>query len=175
MMERARTGMKLAEKVGFKYDTRSFADAMMAPGFNPRSLNTPESLRASMPAVNGAFTARSLAKMYAALAGGGQIDGVRILSEETLQEATRRHIKTVDRVIPVPMNWRLGYHQPFVLARRPPRSFGHFGFGGSGGWACPDRNLSVALTVNSGTGSPWGDLRIMRIGRAALKAADRMG
>lgn len=175
MMKRAQQGLKLAERVGIKYDTRSFADAMMAPGFNPRSLNKPESMRASMPAVNGTFTARSLAKMYAALAQGGQIDGVRIVSDETLQEATRHHIKSVDRVIPVPMNWRLGYHQPFVLARRPPRSFGHFGFGGSGGWACPERNLAVAFTCNSGTGSPWGDLRIMQLGRAALKAADRAG
>jgi hypothetical protein len=44
--------------------------------------------RRPIPAVNGCFTARSLARMYAALAGGGVLDGERFLSVETLRRAT---------------------------------------------------------------------------------------
>jgi hypothetical protein len=33
----------------------------------------------------------------------------------------------------------------------------------------------VALVVNSGMGTPFGDLRIARIGGAALASADRRG
>ncbi len=54
----------------------------------------------------------------------------------------------------------------------PRHAFGHFGFGGSGGWADPSRDLAVALIVNSGMGTPFGDLRIARIGGAALAAAN---
>ena len=42
------------------------------------------------------------------------------------------------------------------------------GFGGSGAWADPARDLSVALIVNGGMGSPFGDLRTARISGAAL-------
>ena len=52
-------------------------------------------------------------------------------------------------------------------------AFGHFGFGGSGGWADPKRKLAVALIVNSGMGTPFGDMRIIRIGGAALSSAER--
>ena len=55
----------------------------------------------------------------------------------------------------------------------PHRAFGHFGFGGSGGWADPSRDLAVAMIVNSGIGTPFGDLRIARISGAALTAANR--
>ena len=71
------------------------------------------------------------------------------------------------------MRWRLGYHRAFALGAQAPRGFGHYGFGGSGAFADPKRQLSVALTVNSGIGTPLGDLRIARIGGVALRCADR--
>jgi CubicO group peptidase (beta-lactamase class C family) len=52
-------------------------------------------------------------------------------------------------------------------------AFGHFGFGGSGGWCDPTRNLSVAMVCSRGSGTPIGDLRIAEIGRAAVQCADR--
>jgi CubicO group peptidase (beta-lactamase class C family) len=71
------------------------------------------------------------------------------------------------------MRWRLGYHGIFTTQGMPRHAFGHFGFGGSGGWADPRRELAVALIVNSGMGTPFGDLRIARIGGAALASANR--
>jgi len=53
-----------------------------------------------------------------------------------------------------------------------PNDFGHYGFGGSGAFTDPDRELAVALTLNSGVGTPFGDLRIVRIGTAALRCAE---
>ncbi len=41
-----------------------------------------EVLNAAIPAVNGCFTARSLARMYAALAGGGVLDGAAIAGQD---------------------------------------------------------------------------------------------
>src|SRR5262249_15949320 len=81
----------------------------------------------------GLFTARSLAKMYAALAGGGAIDGVRLLSPETLARATEGQSPAPARlVIPFDMRWRLGYHGVLTTRGVPPRAVGHFRLGGSG-------------------------------------------
>jgi CubicO group peptidase (beta-lactamase class C family) len=126
-----------------------------------------------VPAANGHFTARSLAKLYAMLAAGGEFDGVRILSEETVARAGEVQNRGIGRVVPYPMHWRLGYHRVNTIRGKAPRGFGHSGFGGSGAWADPDRDLSVALVLNSGTGTPFGDLRIVQISGTALRCADR--
>ncbi|MBZ2190406.1 beta-lactamase family protein [Alcanivorax sp. JB21] len=167
-----RSSLATLQQYGLAPDFSPFEDAVTVRGFQPRKLVTPAALSAAMPAVNGTFTARSLARMYAALANGGELDGVRILPAEMLPRISARQVFTLDRALFSPMRWRLGYHQPYVLTRRRPReAFGHFGFGGSGAWADPARNLSVALTVNAGSGTPWGDMRILKLGAAALRSA----
>ena len=145
----------------------------MPRGISHFDFGAEETLSVAIPAANGLFTARSLAKMYAALAGGGAIDGVRLLSRETLARATEvQSPAPVRLVIPFDMRWRLGYHGVLTTRGVPRRAFGHFGFGGSGAWADPRRELAVALIVNSGLGTPFGDMRILRIGGAALGCAD---
>jgi CubicO group peptidase (beta-lactamase class C family) len=112
--------------------------------------------------------------MYAALAGGGQIDGVRLLSSETLERATEPQTEAPGRVvIPFDMRWRLGYHGIATTRGFLKHAFGHFGFGGSGGWADPSRELAAAMIVNSGMGTPFGDLRIARLSGAVVASADR--
>lgn len=168
-----RSWAKMGE-LGLVPDFSAFMESVTVPGFHPRLLNRPEYLRAAMPAVNGVFTARSLARLYGALACGGELDGTRILRAETVDAISEQQVFKLDRSLYAPMRWRLGYHQPFVMRRRRPRrAFGHFGFGGSGAWADPARELSVAITVNAGTGTPWGDMRILRVGAAALACAER--
>lgn len=159
--------------IGVPIDLREAEKALIPHGIDELDWNSPEFAAASIPSANGVFTARSLARLYAALAAGGEIDGVRILSERTLFRAATVQNRTVDRVIPFPMHWRLGYHRPFLLGPSVRHAIGHFGFGGSGAWADIDRNLSVALTLNSGVGTPVGDLRIIRISTAAARCADR--
>jgi CubicO group peptidase (beta-lactamase class C family) len=80
--------------------------------------------------------------------------------------------KGPDLVLVVPMDWRLGYHRVFTSRGPLPRALGHFGFGGSGGWADPSRDLAVAMVCSRGTGTPIGDLRIMELGAAAVRSAD---
>jgi CubicO group peptidase (beta-lactamase class C family) len=160
-------------RLGFRYDPSESIAALLAPGMEDLDFNSDEFRAASIPAANGFFTARSLARLYACLAQGGELDGVRLLSYDTLRRATEQQNRGAGRVIPVSMRWRLGYHRVFAMRARVPGGFGHFGFGGSGGWADPQRQLSVALTVNSGVGTPFGDSRIVRIGGAAARCADR--
>jgi len=170
-----RNGFIGLQKRGLTPDFSPFEDAVTVRDFHPRKLVSSRGLNASMPALNGVFTARALARLYGALANGGELDGVRIIDAAMLPIISQQQVEGLDRALFSPMRWRLGYHQPYVLARRRPRqAFGHFGFGGSGAWADPARNLSVALTVNAGSGTPWGDMRILKVGAAALKSAGKV-
>ncbi len=132
-------------------------------------------LDAEIGAANGTFTARSLATMYSMIANDGIHDGVRILSPG--RAATMGAVQWTGRdyAIHVDMKWRLGYHRAFVTTRQPRQAFGHFGLGGSGGWADPETKLSVAYVTNDmgAATTPFGDARLARIGAAALRAARR--
>jgi CubicO group peptidase (beta-lactamase class C family) len=162
-----------ARLAGLQVDLESLLDALAPRGISSFDFGADRTLRVSIPAANGLFTARSLARMYALLAAGGELDGVRLLSQQTLARATEPQAEARERkVIPIDMRWRLGYHAVFTTRGVPRRGFGHFGFGGSGGWADPSRDLAVALIVNGGIGAAWNHLAIVRIGGAALAAAD---
>jgi len=162
--------------VGIDMDLGSILDALAPRGIDSFDFGAHETLRVAIPAVNGLFTARALARMYSALAAGGEIDGVRLLSSQTLHRAIEKQDAAPGRaVLPFDMRWRLGYHGVATTRGFPSRAFGHFGFGGSGAWADPRRELSVAMIANSGMGTPFGDTRLPRIGGAALVAALRRG
>lgn len=130
----------------------------------------PRLLDAAVPAMNGYFDAVSLSGMYAMLAGLGQFNGVRVLSEDTVRKASAVQNNQRDRVIMIPMQWRLGYHRAPVIAKHLPAAYGHFGFGGSGAWADPEHELALAMVCNRGSGTPIGDLRILRLSQATARA-----
>jgi CubicO group peptidase (beta-lactamase class C family) len=167
-------GLELAARLERVRSMRYLAEALVVDGFE-RLLFDPEQriLDTEMPAANGVFTARSLAKMYAALATDGTVDGVRVLSEETLHEAGRVQSRSRDYVLGLPMRWRLGYHQAFTLGRPATKAFGHFGYGGSGAWADPETGLSLAFVTNrlGSVTTPVGDVRLPRLGASALAIA----
>ena len=133
-------------------------------------LADPRLLDSAVPAMNGHFDAVSLSAMYAMLAGGGRLGGVRILSEQTVRKASTIQNNQRDRVIAITMQWRLGYHRTPIIAKELPRAYGHFGFGGSGAWADPEHDLALAMVCNRGTGTPIGDLRILRLSQATARA-----
>ncbi len=176
-LERSLSGFsKTLQRFGVDTDLSSIFDALAPHGISDFDFGSPATLSAAIPAANGLFTARSLAKLYAVLAHGGELDGTRLLSDRTLQEATTLQKATGRHsVIPFDMRWRLGYHGVFTTRGVPKQAFGHFGFGGSGAWADPEQDLSVALIVNSGLGSPFGDTRTARISGAALACARQRG
>jgi CubicO group peptidase (beta-lactamase class C family) len=156
--------------------TRYLAEALLIDGFERLIFHDPERriLTTEMPAANGVFTARSLAKIYAALATDGTVDGVEVLTPQTLHEAGRVQSRTRDAVLGLPMRWRLGYHQAFTLGGRPAwKAFGHYGYGGSGAWADPTTGLSLAFVTNrlGSVTTPMGDVRLPRLNSAALGVA----
>lgn len=135
-----------------------FSPARFAAAFLPRGghavIPTPEFLAAEVPAVNGVFTARSIARLYAALGSDVGLDGVRLWSDTTRRLATEPQTRRRDLVVPIRMNWRLGYHQPFPIKRTSPTSFGFYGAYGSGGYTDPARQLAVGFVVQRAKGLP---------------------
>jgi CubicO group peptidase (beta-lactamase class C family) len=103
-------------------------------------------LDAEIPAANGVVTARGLARMYGAIANGGEIDGLRFLSPELVSGLTGRPSRRLDRNLVVPLSFHLGYHSVFVPGLMP--GFGHAGLGGSLGWADPASGLAFAFIHN---------------------------
>ena len=159
--------------LGHPVDFERSAAALAPRGISTFDFSSDEVLAACIPAANGLFTARSLARMYAALAAGGALDGTRLLSRETLARATEIQCDHFDQITVFNMRWRLGYHRVATLRGVPSRAFGHFGWGGSGAWADPSRNVSLGFVVNTGSGTPIGDLRIIRLNTALLRCVGR--
>lgn len=95
------------------------------------------------------MNARSLARHYAALAGG-KLDGVQLLPQERISRAAALLYEGDDRVLGGPARRALGYHLGEPLSAMGTRTgvFGHAGAGGSLGFADPDHHFAFALTKN---------------------------
>ncbi|MEU1183080.1 serine hydrolase domain-containing protein [Streptomyces sp. NPDC005820] len=109
--------------------------------------NSPEVQAAELPASNGICTAHGLARMYAALIG--EVDGVRLLTPETVASATKEQSVGQDRVIMLPMRFASGYMLPTDTAPLTgPQAFGHPGRGGSLGFADPEHDIAFGYVMN---------------------------
>jgi CubicO group peptidase (beta-lactamase class C family) len=158
--------------------TRAAHDALIAARFHELFEGSEPSIwNTEMPAVNGALSADSLARLYGALANGGADGGSRLLSEATVRNLGRVNVRSADMVLGLRMRWRLGYHHAFSTGRQTPRAFGHYGFGGSGGWADPDLGLSLGFVTNriGSVTTPMADLTLFRLSRAVRDCAARRG
>jgi CubicO group peptidase (beta-lactamase class C family) len=114
-------------------------------------VNSREWRAAEIPAANGHGTARALARIYGALARGGEVDGVRILEPHTIEAAIVPHAEGPDAVLGgLPMRFGLGFmlRSPIMPLSPSPRAFGHPGAGGSIGMADPDARVGFGYTLN---------------------------
>jgi CubicO group peptidase (beta-lactamase class C family) len=107
--------------------------------------------RAEVGAGNGHGNARSLARIQSAVACGGEVDGVRLLSPRTINQIFEVQSDGVDLVLGIRLKIGLGYGLPWpeVLPFVPEGRvcFGT-GAGGSIVIADADRRLTVAYVMN---------------------------
>jgi CubicO group peptidase (beta-lactamase class C family) len=136
----AGTVQKLANQFSGGYRSMYFPGVIAAVQGNMAMLD------AEIPAANGVVTARALARMYGAIANGGEVDGTRFLSRRLVAGLAGERVIQRDRNIFVPMGFHLGYHSlPFGNVMP---GFGHVGLGGSVGWSDPESGLAIAVVHN---------------------------
>ncbi|MGK2870095.1 MAG: lipase LipE [Mycobacterium sp.] len=117
--------------------------------------NTPEFLTGVVPSSNTVSNANELSRFAEILRRGGELDGVRVMSPETLRAATKeaRRLRPDLATGLAPMRWGTGYmlgskrFGPF--GRDGAGAFGHTGLTDIAMWADPQRALSVAV-ISSG-------------------------
>ncbi|WP_431043079.1 serine hydrolase domain-containing protein [Streptomyces sp. P1-3] len=145
---------ELRELVAAWRDPNSFSNRAYAVT-DPAEIdfNSPEVQAAELPASNGIGTARGLARMYAALIG--EVDGVRLLTPETLASATKEQASGADQVMVVPSRFSSGYMLPTATdPMTGPNAFGHTGRGGSLGFADPEHGIAFGYVMNHIIGGP---------------------
>jgi CubicO group peptidase (beta-lactamase class C family) len=144
---------------------KAFANPPLpAPAFNERAFHAAE-----IPAANGITNARSLARMYAACIG--DVDGVRLLRPDTLARAIAVQSAGEDLVLGYETRYATGFQLSFPF--RPMAgegSFGHYGMGGSVGFAHPERGLAFAYVMQQMLPSGGIDPRPHALVRALLGA-----
>lgn len=123
----------------------------------PDVFELPKVRHATIAGVGGIFTARSLARFYAILANGGELDGKRLLSRARVEAAgTFRPGGTLPDPVffgmPMPVSeggfWKYDGQCPLTMALATPSAIGCPGAGGSLGWADPATGLAVGFCHN---------------------------
>jgi CubicO group peptidase (beta-lactamase class C family) len=117
------------------------------PAVRPAAYNEYPFRAAEVPAGNGIGSARAISRLYAACLG--EIDGVRLLGAETLKSATKTQARGKDLVQGFDTHYGTGFQLDYPF--RPmagPGSFGHYGSGGSVGFAHQELGVSFGYVMN---------------------------
>jgi CubicO group peptidase (beta-lactamase class C family) len=102
-----------------------------------------------LPSTNGHGNARAVARIYAALASGGTLDGVRLVSSDTIDrmrtESWFGPCEMTDRIFRYAYGFFL--NEPLMSPMGTnPRAFGHPGAGGSLGFADPENGIAFSYS-----------------------------
>jgi CubicO group peptidase (beta-lactamase class C family) len=125
-------------------------------GFNA---NSREAHAAEIGSATGISNGRGLAGLYAPLANGGTLNGVRLVGPDTLTRMGQVSVAThEDATLMIPTRFSLGYMKSMDNRRLDnsescsvilsEAAFGHVGAGGSLGFADPECRMSFGYSMN---------------------------
>ncbi len=117
--------------------------SMSNPVMTPETTWTEGWRRADIGAANGHGNARSLARLQSAVACGGEVDCVRLLSPPTIDRIFEVQSNGIDLVIGIPSKWGVGYG---LFPEGRGCAFG--GYGGSLVVIDADRRMTFAYVMN---------------------------
>jgi CubicO group peptidase (beta-lactamase class C family) len=122
------------------------------PPLFPRELpwNKRPSHASEIPGGGAIASARSMARLYACLANGGELDGVRLMRATTLAAGRRELNRFTDPFILEPMSVGTVFQLQTDQANfgPPADAFGHSGAGGSVHGAWPSQGLGLSYVMN---------------------------
>lgn len=134
--------------------------ALVNPQLDGEDCNSRAWRAAEIPAANGQASANGIARVYAALANGGQLDSQRLMKGETLMTMTQLHKDRTDLLLGFTDNWAQGmcFNQQGMLGPSP-KTFGHGGWGGSFGCANLEKQVGIGYVCNQMGAQLVGDPR----------------
>lgn len=132
--------------------------------------------QAEIPAANGHGNARAVATIQAVVANGGEMNGVRLLSPETIELFFAEHSNGMDQVLAMPIRFGAGYAlaSPTFPMMREGRTCFWGGWGGSLVIIDADRQLTIAYMMNKMGVGMVGDDRGTALIDAAYTAIGQM-
>ncbi|MGH9030375.1 MAG: serine hydrolase domain-containing protein [Acidimicrobiales bacterium] len=141
--------------------------------------DTPKLHAAELPAANGICDARAVARLYGSCVSDvdtGSNGMFRVLSPKQLDRALVQQTEGPDSVLMgLDIQWGLGFMLNRGMIEEAkmggPRAFGHFGMGGSIGWADPDSELAIGYVMNKMSLGTTGDPRGFALAQACVAAA----
>jgi CubicO group peptidase (beta-lactamase class C family) len=144
------------------------------PGFSGSgTVNTPEWRSASIPSTNSHATARAVATLYDVFLRRDVSQG-GLVGPGLRAEARRTQAEGPDRVLGKPSRFGLGFQlsQPTRRIGGGGDCFGHYGYGGSLGFADPDCGLAFGYLMNR-PGERWYNPRTVALVEAVYAALGR--
>ncbi|WP_420430568.1 serine hydrolase domain-containing protein [Hyphobacterium sp.] len=124
--------------------------AFLKPWSSPGRRGADEWRKAEFPAANGHGNAAAIAALMGVFANDGRLGSDQILSSETVRDIMTEQVAGEDRVLPFDLSFGIG-----VMRNRDsghygpePETVGHYGLGGSCGFADPVRHISGSFTPN---------------------------
>lgn len=185
VVDRMRAGMPLPMRLAYPWIQRKVSDPATLSGKAflasdgqtivdraERFFRHSAVLAAEIPSGNGTGTARSLARLYAMLGAGGELDGVRIVSAESARTWSTEVVRAPDalltdlrlplvgKMLARPVGRSLGYLMNVMPPREPPhfgpnpRAYGAEGAGGQLTFCDPDARIAVGYLRSELTGVP---------------------
>lgn len=132
--------------------------------------------QADLGAMNGFGNARSVSRALAALANGGEFDGVRLLSARTIDRIFETQSRGIDRVLGMPLHWGIGYALPAppldALVPAGSRVCFWGGYGGSMTLIDVGRRLTISFVMNKLQQGIIGGPRVAALVACAYACAD---
>lgn len=131
--------------------------------------------QAEIGAANGHGNARSVANIQAIVANGGEHQGVKLLSKETIDLIFDEQAYGTDLVLQLPVRFGMGYALPSEGAPHLPEGRIAYwgGWGGSAIIVDTDRNMTIAYMMNDMHDGLSGDMRSYNLITAAYDAVGR--
>ncbi len=164
--EEARVGEMVPPTTGLRggdtVDLASIAGRSLASApITGAECNTREWRASEIPAAGGTGNARSVARVHAALANGGTVDGVTLMSPAGVERILVEQSHNEDLVLGMKMRMGTGFGlmNDLIPLSPNPRAFFWGGWGGSIAVTDLDAGLSVAYVMNKMADGLAGDLR----------------
>lgn len=120
----------------------------LVPGYNP--FVTSDVTVEHMPEPAGGLfsTAADMGRFYSMIAAGGQLNGLRLLSEKSVKAMTKP-VSAGGKILNYACGWQVNTETQRVCSAMPVGSFGHGGAFATNGWIDPSSGIVTVFMVQN--------------------------